>query len=154
MKHVEHHRSPYTPAHFELVVDVERYPEFLPWVVRARIFRRKDETIWTDMTMGTTLIHKRFTTVALLDRPHRVEIKSSDPMFERFEQIWTFQPSDEGGTHIEYQVDVRLRSPLLHALIGVSFAGSAETMVNAYIRRARQLYGSTHQRTATQPLLK
>src|SRR6187399_835543 len=98
MKHSEQHRLPYTPAQlFELVVDVERYPEFLPWVVRARIFRRKDETIWTDMTMGTALVHRRFTTIALLGKPHRVEIKSHDPMFERFEQIWTFQPSDEGG---------------------------------------------------------
>ena len=123
------------------MVDVERYPEFLPWVVSARIFRRKDEILWTDLTMGTALVHRRFTTIAVLDRPRLVEIKSHDPIFERFEQIWTFQPSDEGGTDIEYQVDVGLRSPLLHALMGVSFAGRAETMVNAYIRRARQLYG-------------
>ena len=60
--------------------------------------------------MGTSFLRKQFTTKALLDRPHRVEINSYDPMFERFEQIWTFEPAAEGGTNIEYRVDIRFKS--------------------------------------------
>ncbi len=61
--------------------------------------------MWTNMTMGTGFIHKQFTTVASLDRPHRMEINSYDPIFERFEQIWTFEPAAEGGTNVEYRVE-------------------------------------------------
>ena len=92
MRHIEQHRSNYTPAQlFDLVVEVERYPDFLPWVLAAKVFRRKGSTMWTDLTMGAGPLQKRFTTVAQLDRPHRVEISSHDAMFERFEQQWTFE---------------------------------------------------------------
>lgn len=77
----------YTPTQlFDLVADVERYPQFLPGVAAARISRRKDQTIWVDMTIGTSFLRKRFTTVALLDRPHRIDISSHDPLFEHFQQ--------------------------------------------------------------------
>jgi coenzyme Q-binding protein COQ10 len=97
MKHVERHRSRHTPAElFDLVVDVEQYPDFVPWVIAARVTGRRDRTLWVEMTMGTSFLRKRFTTVASLDRPHRMEITSHDPLFERFEQIWTFDPAPEG----------------------------------------------------------
>ena len=73
--------------------------------------------MWCELAMGTRLLRKHFTTVAELERPHRVEINSYDPMFERFEQIWTFEPAAEGGTDIEYRVDVRCRSRMLQALL-------------------------------------
>jgi coenzyme Q-binding protein COQ10 len=142
MKHIERHHSRHTPAQiFDLVVDVEQYPNFVPWVIAARVSRRQDRTMWTDLIMGTSLLRKQITTVASLDRPHRVEVNSYDPMFERFEQIWTFEPAAEGGTNVEYRVDVRFKSHILQALIGASFAERAGAMVKAYMRRAQRLYG-------------
>ena len=142
MKHIERHHSKHTPAQiFDLVVDVEQYPNFVPWVIAARVTRRQDSMMWTNMTMGTSFLHKQFTTVASLDRPHRVEVKSYDPIFERFEQIWTFEPAVEGGTNIEQQVDVSFKSHILQALIGASFADRAGATVKAFIRRAHRLYG-------------
>jgi coenzyme Q-binding protein COQ10 len=141
MKHVERHHSKHKPGQiFDLVADVERYPEFLPWVLSARVYRRKSKTLWTELIMGTSLLHKRFTTVARLDRPHRIEISSHDPMFECFEQVWTFEADGEGGTDIEYQVDFRFKSHVLQALIGGSFAERSGRMVKAYVREARRLY--------------
>jgi coenzyme Q-binding protein COQ10 len=78
----------------------------------------------------------------VLDRPHRVDVNSHDPAFERFEHIWTFEPSAEGGTNVEYRVDFELRSHLLQALIGISFAQRAREMVRAYMARARRVYGA------------
>jgi coenzyme Q-binding protein COQ10 len=142
MKHLERQHSTYAPAQlFDLVADIERYPEFVPWVMSAKIFRRKDKTVWTDLTIGTSLLYKRFTTEALLDRPHRIEIKSRDPMFESFEQGWTFERADQGGTDITYDVDIKFKSRILHAVLGVSFTAQADVMVKAYMRRARRLYG-------------
>ncbi len=125
---------------FDLIADVERYPEFLPWVLAARIHRRADQTIWVELTFGTRFLRRRFSTVGLLERPHRITITSDDPMLERFEQRWTFKTAPEGGTDIEYRVDFRFRSRLLQALIGGSFAGRATVMAQAFSRRARQLY--------------
>jgi|SRR5271169_3324166 len=127
---------------FDLVADVEKFPAFLPWVVAAKIIRRRNRTIWTDMTMGTSFLRKQFTTVALLDRPHGIDISCHDPMFERFEQRWKFEPVTDGGTNVEYQLDFRLRSRVLQTLIGPSFGERTIVMVRAFERRAEELYGA------------
>ncbi|MFZ0348980.1 MAG: SRPBCC family protein, partial [Pseudolabrys sp.] len=77
-----------------------------------------------------------------LDRPHGIAISSHDPMFERFEQRWTFDPLAEGGTDIRYHVDFRFKSLLLQTLMDVAFADRASAIITAYIRRARRLYGA------------
>lgn len=134
----------YTAAQlFDLVADVERYPEFLPWVIAARIYRRHEQTLWVDMTIAKGFIRKRFSTIALLDRPHRITINSHDPLFERFEQKWIFQSAVNGGTNIEYQVDFKFRSGLLQRVIGPSFSDRAAVMIQAFSLRARRLYGAS-----------
>ena len=125
---------------FDLVADVERYPEFAPWVIAARVQRREGQTIWIDMRLGTSLFNKRFATVARLDRPRRIDITSRDPLLEYFEESWIFEPATEGGTIVTYQVDFRLRSRALQALIGASLAERAAAMVGAFRHRARQIY--------------
>ena len=136
-------RLKYTPDQlFDLVANVERYPEFIPWMIATRVRRRTDQAIWTDLTVGTGFLRKQFSTVARLDRPHGIAISSHDPMFARFEQRWTFDPLAEGGTDIQYDVDFRFKSFLLQALMDVGFADRASAIVTSYIRRARRLYGA------------
>ena len=143
MNCVERIHSKHTPAQlFDLVADVEQYPNFVPWVISARVTGRKDNTMWTDMTMGTGFLCKQFTTVASLDRPRRMEIRSHDPIFEKFEQIWTFDPAADGGTNVECRVELSVRSPILKVVVGVSVAESTKSMVRAYMRRAQRLYGT------------
>ena len=133
----------YTPEQvFNLVANVEKYPEFIPWMIATRVRRRTDEAIWTDLTVGTGLLRKQFSTIARLDRPHGLAISSHDPMFERFEQRWTFDQLAEGGTDVRYHVDFRFKSLLLQTLMDVGFADRASSIVTAYIRRARRLYGA------------
>jgi len=143
MKYVERIHSRHTSAQlFDLVADVEQYPNFIPWVISARVTGRKDNTMWTDMTMGTGFLRKQFTTVASLDRPRRMEIVSHDPVFEKFEQIWTFDPAADGGTDVECQVELSVRSAILQVVVGVSVAESTKAMVRAYMRQAQRLYGT------------
>jgi len=143
MMRIERAHSPYTPAQlFDLVADVESYPKFLPWMISSRVTRRHNDTVWVEMEMGNRLLRRRFSSVGRLDRPHhRIDITSHDPMFECFAQSWTFKPATSGGSDIEYRVDFRFRSNLLQALIGGSFADRAPAMMQAFKRRARQLYG-------------
>jgi coenzyme Q-binding protein COQ10 len=143
MKYVERIYSQHTSAQlFDLVADVEQYPNFVPWVLSARVTGRKDDTMWTEMTMGTGFFRRQFTTVASLHRPRRMEIISRDPIFEKFEQIWTFDPAADGGTDVECQVELSLSSPILQVVVGVSGGESTKAMVRAYMRRAQRLYGT------------
>jgi coenzyme Q-binding protein COQ10 len=91
--------------------------------------------------MGTRLLRKQFSTIALLERPRRIDISSHDPLFDRFEQNWRFQSAAMGGTNVEYHVDFRFRSLLLQRLIGATFADRCAAMIEAYRQRARRLYG-------------
>ncbi|MGB7010644.1 MAG: SRPBCC family protein, partial [Pseudolabrys sp.] len=62
-------RLKYTPDQlFELVANVERYPEFIPWMIATRVRRRTDQAIWTDLPVGTGFLRRQFSTVARLDR--------------------------------------------------------------------------------------
>jgi coenzyme Q-binding protein COQ10 len=130
-----------TPQLFDLVADVESYPRFMPWVIAATISRRRDRTIWVEMTIGTGPLRKRFSTVGVLSPPSRIDVSSDDPLFERFKQAWTFEPAPEGGTIVEYHVDFEFRSRPLQLLMGGMFSDQIDRTAAAFRRRARQLFG-------------
>ena len=141
--YTERQRLKYPPAQlFDLIVDVERYPEFMPWIVDSRVRRRDDRTMNTELTVGAGPLRKRFSTIAVLDRPHRVDITSRDSMFERFQMRWILQPTTEGGTNIEYYVDFKFRSRVLQMLMTAAFASQTAATMSAFKRRAHYLYGA------------
>ncbi len=128
------------PQLFDLVADVERYPEFLPWVIASHIRRRHNHTILVDMTIAAGPLRKRFSTAGVLHRPHRIDISGADALFERFEQHWIFEPAAEGGTNVEYHVDFQFRSRVLQMLMGAAFTDRAAATLAAFERRAQRLY--------------
>lgn len=67
---------------FDLVADVERYPEFMPWVTQSRVRQRREHTIGVEMTIAAGPFRKRFSSVRALHRPHRIDIASDDPIFD------------------------------------------------------------------------
>jgi coenzyme Q-binding protein COQ10 len=138
----ERRHLPYSPQQlFDLVADVEKYPDFVPSVAAAKVRRREGSTVWVDMVVGTHLLRKRFASKAALDRPGRIDISSRDALFERYDQHWTFEPAADGGTVIEFRVDFEFRSRLLQMIMGAYLEDSAKAMVSAFRRRARQMYG-------------
>ena len=141
--YIERQRLKYTPSQlFDLIVDVERYPEFMPWIVDSRVRRRVDNVMNTELTVGKGPLRKRFSTIAVLDRPHRVDISSPDLMFRRFEMRWILQPIAEGDTHLEYSLDYEFSSRVLQMLMTAAFASQAAATVAAFKRRAHYLYGT------------
>jgi len=126
---------------FDLVADVERYPEFMSWVTESRIRQRRDHSIVVEMTIAAGLLRKRFSSVGALHRPHRIDISSDDPLFDRFKQRWIFEPAAGGGTNVvEYHVDFKFRSRVLQMLMGAAFSDRAVATPAAFKRRAHQLY--------------
>lgn len=143
--HTESRHLPY-PAQqlFELVADVEKYPEFLEWFVAARISRRDGNLLEVDQVVRFNRLRERFTTQAQLDAPRRIHITSKDPSFKRFDQLWTFSPMPDGGTIVVYVSTLELSSSVLeHVMQALLDEGRiAKATIDAFAHRARQIYGA------------
>jgi len=141
--HREKRFLPYTPEQiFDLVADVERYPEFLPWCVGARIRKREPTTITADLMIGFKMIRERYTSKVVLDRPGRIDVDyGHDGPFRHLENHWQFKPAD-GGCEIEFYLDFEFRSRVLQRLIGMLFQEAVKRMVAAFESRAKVLYGA------------
>ncbi|MBV9735821.1 MAG: type II toxin-antitoxin system RatA family toxin [Acidisphaera sp.] len=152
--HAERKVVPYRPDQlFDLVADVGRYPEFLPWCIGARVKSRSETEAVADLTIGFGPFRESFTSRVDLERPHRIRVRYENGPFRYLNNQWRFLP-DERGCAVEFFVDFEFRSRLLQAAIGVVFNEAVRRMVNAFLRRARQVYGpppATVGVTAAQP---
>lgn len=146
--HRESKLLPFTPEQiFDLVGDVERYPEFLPWCVACRIKTRETpERFTADMAVGFKMVREKFTSRVTLERPRAIKVEYLDGPFKYLVNTWTFRPQalpDGGpGTDIEFFLDFEFRSRLLQSLIGMLFEEAVRRMVAAFEARAKQLYGT------------
>lgn len=138
--HTEKKILPYTPEQlYALVADIERYPEFLPWCVAARIRRREGDVLYADLMIGFRMIRERFTSKVVLG-DGRIDVTYSEGPFKYLTNHWIFQPSPEGCL-IDFFVDFEFRSKVLQKIIGVLFNEAVRRMVAAFETRARDLYG-------------
>ncbi len=143
--HAEKRRLPHSPQQmFDLVSDVEKYPEFLPWCVATRIRAREQndngETITADMVIGYKMFRERFTSKVVLDRPGmRIDVAYSEGPFRYLNNHWVFE-EDGDGTIVDFYVDFEFRSRLLQKLIGAAFNEAVKIMVYAFDKRALKIY--------------
>lgn len=139
--HAERQVVPYSPDQlFDLVADIGRYPEFLPWCVGARVRSRTATEEVADLTIGFGPFRESFTSRVSLERPVRVRVRYEKGPFRYLNNQWEFIPH-ANGTEVAFFVDFEFRSRLLQAAIGVVFNEAVRRMVNAFHRRARQIYG-------------
>jgi coenzyme Q-binding protein COQ10 len=150
--HAEKKVLPYTPEQlFDLVADVERYPEFLPWALASRIRSREGDVITADLMIGFKMFRERFTSRVVLDRPDRIDVSYAEGPFKYLNNHWHFEPMAGGGTCIDFFVDFEFRSAILQKLIGLLFNEAVRRMVAAFEARAKQLYGPGMPMAATKP---
>jgi coenzyme Q-binding protein COQ10 len=139
--HAERQIVPYTPEQlFDLVADVDKYPRFLPWCVAARVRHRTECHLMSDLTIGFGPFRESFTSRVTLDRPQRVTVRYETGPFRYLNNQWEFAPHD-AGTEVAFFVDFEFRSRLLQSAIGVVFNEAVRRMVNAFRKRARDVYG-------------
>jgi coenzyme Q-binding protein COQ10 len=140
--HAERQIVPHTPEQlFDLVADVGKYPQFLPWCVAARVRRRTETELLADLTIGFGPFRETFTSRVTLDRPKRVVVKYENGPFRYLNNQWNFAPHP-GGTEVSFFVDFEFRSKILQAAIGVVFNEAVRRMVNAFRKRAHDVYGA------------
>jgi coenzyme Q-binding protein COQ10 len=141
--HAERRLLPYTPEQlFDLVADVERYPEFLPWCLGARVRERTADTITADLLIGFRLVRERFTSRVVLERPRRIDVSYTEGPFRYLNNHWEFIPQPDGTCLIDFYVDFEFRSRMLQKVIELLFNEAVKRMVGAFEGRARQLYGA------------
>lgn len=124
---------------FDIVADVERYPEFLPLVSSARIVKHHENTYETQQSMALGLLTHRFSTRTELDRPRAITVISEDRSFSRFHIRWNFSALDNGHCQVDFTLDCETRSLLLRPVMQVLIMPMATSMVSAFETRAHAL---------------
>ena len=149
--HAERKVLPYSPEQmFDLVADVGKYPQFLPWCAGARVRSHTDTLLVADLTIGFGPFRESFTSRVDLDRPREVKVKYENGPFRYLNNNWTFEP-DPKGCNVKFYVDFEFKSRILQAAIGVVFNEAVRLMVNAFLKRARDIYGSPAATIAVSP---
>jgi coenzyme Q-binding protein COQ10 len=140
---------------YDLVADIESYPQFLPWNSAARIRSRHvtdegAEELAADLVISFKVFRERFGSRVLLwpeDAEGRLRIDTEylDGPFRYMRSGWTFRERSGGGCHIEFFVDFEFRNAILQRLIGVVFHEAMSRIVRAFEERAKNLYGEVPQ---------
>lgn len=139
----ETRRLPYSAAQmFDLVADVARYGEFLPWVVATRVKSDSEHEMIADMLVGFKALRERFTSRVEKDRPGRIKVHYVDGPMRDLDNVWLFRDV-EGGCEVEFDVRFTFRNAVFEKLAGQYFDRAFRKMVTAFEERADKLYGSS-----------
>lgn len=142
-RHHETRVLPYTPEQmFDLVADVRRYPEFLPWVSAMRVRRDSATDTLADMIVGFKGLRETFTSRVCKVRPERIEVDYVDGPLKYLRNEWRFRP-DGKGCAVDFTVDFQFKNRVFEMLAGQVFGTALRRMIGAFEDRAAVLYGST-----------
>ncbi len=127
---------------YDLVADVGRYAEFLPWVVAMRV--RKDEPgeALADMIVGFKGLRETFTSRVVRHRPDSVTVDYIDGPLSHLHNEWRFRSDGAGGSLIDFSVDFAFKNRVFEMLAGQVFASALRKMIGAFEERAAALYGA------------
>ena len=142
-RHSETRRLPYTPEQmFDLVADVGRYGEFLPWVAAVRVRSDSEHEMLADLVVGFKALREKFTSRVEKQRPGHIHVDYIEGPLAYLHNDWAFRPDGEGGCLVDFSVDFAFRSRIFEALAGQVFDRALRRMTDAFEARAARLYGA------------
>ena len=141
------HHTPEQP--FDLVADVDKYPEFLPWCIGTRVKEPAQEegndVIFADMVIGYKIFRETFSSKVICQKPDRIDVAYFEGPFKYLNNHWIFEAYGGDGVNgncmIDFYVDFEFKSRLFQAAIGAAFNEAVRRMISAFEKRAEQLYG-------------
>lgn len=141
-----HHVGHSADQMFELVADIEKYPEFLPLCedlkVRSREIVDGKPVIVADMTVGYKAIRETFTSRVVLDRPNAtIHVSYVDGPFHHLDNVWRFEQA-QSGSYVNFEIDYVFKSRLFEMLIGTLFDKAFRKFTAAFEARAMQIHGA------------
>jgi len=143
-KHSETHALPYTPEQmFDLVADVGRYGEFLPWVSAIRVRSNNDTQMIADMIVGFKGLRETFTSKVDKQRPSEIHVDYLDGPLKYLHNDWRFRPDGDGGSLVDFSVDFAFKNRVFEMLAGQVFDRALRKMIGAFETRAAELYGAS-----------
>ena len=138
---------PYRPDQlFDLVGDVERYPDFIKWLTAMQVSNRREVAVGvTDLDAEAkvkfSIINERFATRVRLDRPNlAIDVSLLSGPFRHLENQWRFRRHPRGA-ELAFEIDFELGSRLLQGLLGANLDKAVKSLVGSFERRAKALYG-------------
>ena len=142
-RHTETRHLPYTPEQlFDLVADVRRYQEFLPWVAATRVRSDSETLMIADLVVGFRSLKETFTSRVTKHRPHSIEVDYIEGPLKYLHNGWNFRPDGEGGTYVDFCVDFAFKNRIFETLAGQMFDRALRRMIGAFEERAQALYGA------------
>jgi coenzyme Q-binding protein COQ10 len=132
---------------FDLVADVEHYPEFVPLCSALTVRERKPagegvETVVADMTVSFKLVRETFRSRITIDRPKlQILVEYLQGPFSHMENRWTFRPAGDAACEVEFYIDYEFRSRMLGMLMGSMFDAAFRRFAAAFEARADKIYG-------------
>ena len=142
-RHTEKKHLPYSPEQlFDLVADVSRYDEFLPWVVAVRVRSSSPAETVADLVVGFHAFKERFTSRVVKERPNKILVDYVEGPLKYLHNTWRFRPDGEGGTLLDFCVDFAFRSRIFETIAGQMFDRALRRMIGAFEDRAHALYGA------------
>lgn len=143
-RHHETRALPYTPEQmFDMVADVGRYPEFLPWVTATRVRSDSPTEMVADMIVGFKGLRETFSSRVAKERPGHIRVDYLEGPLKHLLNDWKFAPDGEGGCTVEFCVDFAFKNRVFEMLAGQVFDRAVRKMVNAFEERAARLYGDS-----------
>ncbi|MDL2351903.1 MAG: type II toxin-antitoxin system RatA family toxin [Pseudomonadota bacterium] len=140
----ETRQMPYSAEQmFDLVADVARYAEFLPWVVGTRVRSDSETEMIADLLVGFNALREKFTSRVEKVRPSEIRVHYLDGPMRDLDNVWKFRPMPE-GCEVYFAVSFTFRNAVFEALAGQYFERAFRKMVSAFETRAEQLYGSNN----------
>lgn len=147
--HQEKVFSPYSKEQlFALVMDIEKYPEFLPWCSSAKIIEKaSDEQLYADLTINFKRFFHSYTSKitiseskTLSEHFYEINVEMTKGPFKKLVNKWRFDDT-ENGSYISFFIDLELKSSFFNVMLGFIFDHSYKKMLKAFQNRAEQLYG-------------
>ncbi len=141
--HAEKRTLPYTPEQlFDLVADVAKYPDFLPWCLSSRITKEEGDVFYADLVIGYKMVREKFGSKVTLNAPDHIHVEYLSGPMKYLSNHWKFIREDDGSCTIDFFVEFEFKNRLLQNLIGVFFNEVVRRMVSAFEERAMDLYGA------------
>ncbi len=134
---------PYTSDEmYVLVNDIESYPSFLPWCTEAKILSQQEESLTATLSMALGKIKQSFTTENTMQDGSRIDIQLIEGPFKHLSGYWRFIQENEQSCHIHLHMHFEFKNKIIKQTLGRAFYKVMDTLVESFVQRAQQIYGS------------
>jgi coenzyme Q-binding protein COQ10 len=141
--HSETRILPYSAEQmFALVMDIEKYPEFLPWCMGARINSKSKNDLEADVLIGYKMFREKFSSRVHFTRPKEIEVEYLKGPMRHLHNKWVFRDMKDSQCQIDFYVDFSLKTKLFESLVDQFFQKALMRMINAFEGRAMEVYGA------------